>query len=180
MSSLQRLIITSDLTAAGFKSVCDLAPLQLPAANNFMDYIGGLCGGNYMALLSFNVGMVYASGTVTVTSTGPTNGQTALIAGYTLTAKTSGADPTAGEFNISATASVVATGIAAAINAVVGLKSLVSASASLGVVTVTSLVLGTPGNGLKFANTNLSNTTFSGSGVLASGSDGTAYSVDLR
>lgn len=178
--SLQTLVINSDLSAAGFSSVCDLSPLQLPAANNFQNYISGLCGGNYMALLSFNVGVVAASGTITVASTGPTNTQTCLIAGYTLTAVTSGATPANGEFNISATAATVATGIAAAINAVVGLKTLVSASAALGVVTVTSASLGTPGNGVKFANGNLSNTTFSGSGFLASGSDGTAYSVDLR
>lgn len=180
MSSLQRLVITSDLTAAGFKSVCDLAPLQLPAANNFLDYIGGLCGGNYMAKLDFNVGIVAASGIITIASTGPTNTQTCLIAGYTLTAVTSGATPANGEFNISATPATVATGIATAINAVVGLKSLVSAVAALGVVTVTAASLGTPGNGIKFGNTNLANTTFTGSGFLANGSDGTSYTVDLR
>ena len=60
--SLTRLIINSDLSAAGFKSVCDLAPLQLPAANNFVDYLSGLTGGNYMGLLSFKVGAVQAAG----------------------------------------------------------------------------------------------------------------------
>lgn len=180
MSSYTRLLITSDLDAAGFKSVCDLAPGQLPALNNFIDYCGALAGGNQAALLEFDVGMVAASGTITVTSTGPTNGQTATVAGYTLTAKTSGAVAADGEFNISATPATVATGIAAAINAVVGLKSLVSASAASGVVTVTSLALGTPGNGVIFTNVDLSNTTFSGSGFLASGSEGTGYDLDLR
>lgn len=179
--SITRLVITNDLTTDGMKSQCDLAPGQLPALNNFIDYCGALAGGNQMALLEFDMGMVAASGTITVTSTGPADSETGTIAGYTLTAKTSGAVPANGEFNISATPATVATGIAAAINAVVGLKSLVSAAVTgTGVVTVTSLALGTPGNGIKFVDVNLANTAFSGSGFLASGSDGTAYDLDLR
>lgn len=178
--SLQRIIINTALSVDGFKSECDLAPGQLPALQNLENYLAALSGGNQSALLSVNVGIVAASGTITVASTGPADSETALIAGYTLTAKTSGAVPANGEFNISATPATVATGIAAAINAVVGLKSLVSASANGAVVTVTSLAVGTPGNGVKFANTNLANTTFSGSGALASGSDGTAYALDFR
>lgn len=179
--SITRLVITNDLTADGFKSVCDLAPGQLPALNNFIDYCGALGGGNQMALLEFDVGMVAASGTITVTGAGPADSETASIAGYTLTAKTSGAVPANGEFNISATPATVATGIALAINSVVGLLSLVSAAVTgTGIVTVTSKALGTPGNGIKFADVNLANVAFSGSGVLASGSDGTAYDLDLR
>lgn len=175
-----RLVITNDLTTAGMQSICDLAPGQLPALNNFIDYCGALTGGNQSANLSFKMGIVAASGTITVASTGPANTQTALIAGYTLTAVTSGANPVNGEFNINATPATVATGIALAINSVVGLKSLVTAVALGAVVTVTSQPLGVQGNGVKFANTNLANTTFSGSGFLASGSDGTAYDLDLR
>jgi hypothetical protein len=179
--SITRLVITNDLSAAGMKSVCDLAPDQLPALNNFIDYCGALAGGNQMALLEFDVGMVAASGTITVTSTGPANNETAGIAGYTLTAKTSGAVAANGEFNISATPATVATNIAAAINAVAGLSSLVSAAVTgVGIVTVTSRALGTPGNGIKFADVDLANVAFSGSGVLANGSEGTGYDLDLR
>ncbi len=180
MSTTTRLVITSDLTTEGFKSQCNLEPGQLPALNNFIDYCAALGGGNQMALLEFDVGMVAASGTITVTSTGPANSETGTIAGYTLTAKTSGAVAANGEFNISATPATVATGIAAAINAVAGLSSLVSASASLGVVTVTSRALGTPGNGISFIDVNLANTAFTGSGFLTGGSEGTGYDLDLR
>lgn len=175
--SLQRLIINSDLSAVGFKSVCDLSMGGLDATNNFLDYIGGLTGGNYMALLSFAVGAVQASGTITIASTGPTNNQTCTIAGVTFTAKTSGAVPANGEFNISATPATVATNLAAAINAVTSLSGVVSATSLLGVVTVTAAVPGTIGNGIVMANVNLSNTTFV---TLANGSNGTAYSIDLR
>ncbi len=175
--SLQRLIINSDLSAVGFKSVCDLSMGGLDAANHFMDYIGGLTGGNFMALLSFAVGAIQASGTITVTSTGPTNGQTCTIAGVTFTAKTSGAVPANSEFDISATPATVAANIVTAINATVALSGVVSATSALGVVTVTAAIPGTVGNGIVIVNVNLSNTSFV---TLANGDNGTTYSIDLR
>ncbi len=177
MSSLQRLIINSDLSVAGFKSVCDLSMGGRDAANNFASYIGGLLGGNYMALLSFQIGAVQAAGTITIASTGPTNTQTATIAGVTFTAVTSGAVPASSQFNISATPSVVATSLALAINSTVALQGVVSAVAVSGVVTVTAVVPGTIGNGLVMANVNLSNTTIVS---FTAGSNGTSYSIDMR
>lgn len=173
--SLQRLVINSDLSAAGFKSVCDLSMGGSDALNNFLAYMGGLLGGNYMALLSFNLGAVQAAGTVTFASTGPTNGQTCTIAGVTFTAVTSGA--TGNQFNISATPATVAANLAAAINASTSLSGIVTATSLLGVVTVTSVVPGTIGNGLVMANVNLSNTTIVS---FAGGDNGTAYSIDMR
>jgi hypothetical protein len=173
--SLQRLIINSDLSAVGFKSVCDLSMGGNDALNNFADYIGGLLGGNYMALLSFAVGAVQASGTVTFASTGPTNGQTCTIAGVTFTAVTAGA--TGNQFNISATPATVAANLVTAINASTSLSGIVTASSVLGVVTITSVVPGTIGNGIVIANVNLSNTTFV---TLSGGDNGTAYSIDMR
>lgn len=173
--SLQRLIINSDLSAAGFSSVCDLSPLQLPAANNFLDYIGGLCGGNYMALLSFAVGAVQASGTFTVSAGGSANGQVGTLLNANLSAVTSGADPALGQFNISATAATQAASMVIAINTFIGTKVL--ASNLLGVVTVVALVPGVVGNGLQISAGNLANVA---AGAFASGSDGTAYAVDLR
>ncbi len=177
--SQQKILINTDLSVDGFKSVCDLAPGQLPALNNLIDYMGALAGGNQMATLLCNVGIVAASGTVTIASTGPTNSQTMSLAGYTLTAVTAGADPTLGQFNISATPATVATGLAAAINGMTGLKNLCSATAAGAVVTVSYAQGGAIGNSVKIANVNLSNTTVSGSGFLASGSDGTAYTLSF-
>lgn len=173
--SLQRLIINSDLTAAGFSSVCDLSPLQLPAANNFLDYIGGLCGGNYMALLSFQVGAVQATGLLTVSAGGSANDQAGTILNVTLTGKT--ASTANNEFTVSATASVQAANMAAAINASTSLAGKVTATAALGVVTITSVVPGLMSNGLQLSAGNLANTVAT---AFAGGSDGTGYSVDLR
>jgi len=159
--------------------VCDLSPGQLPALNNLIDYMGALSGGNQMASLSINVGLVAASGTVTIASTGPTNSQTMGLNGYVLTAVTSSANPVLGQFNISATPATVATGLAAAVNGMTGLKELCSAVANGAVVTISYKQGGALGNSVKFANVNLSNASFSGSGTLASGSDGTAYTLSF-
>ena len=172
--SLMRIVLDSPLSAVGLKSVCDLAPGQLPALNNLLDYLGGVAGGNYMANLSILQGAVKASGTVTFASTGPTNGQTCTLFGVTFTAVTSGA--TGNQFNISATPATVAANIASAINAAASLAGIVTATSLLGVVTVRAVVPGKIGNGLVMANVNLSNTTISS---LANGSDGTAYTLDL-
>lgn len=172
--SLQRLIINSDLTAAGFISVCDLTPGQLVAANNFANYVHGLTGGNYMALLSFAVGAVQATATYTHTGTA-TNAQAGTLLNTTLTAVTSNANPALGQFNISATPTTQAASMVLAINSVLGTKVL--ATNALGVVTITALVPGVMGNGFQISAGNLSNVS---AGAWANGSDGTAYSVDLR
>lgn len=176
MSSLQRLIIDFQGTTADFKSICDLSPGQLPALNNFSDFIGGLLGGATQgALLSFAVGATQASGTVTFASTGPTNGQTCTIAGVTFTAVTSGA--TGNQFNISATPATVAANLASAINAASSLSGILTATSALGVVTVKPVVPGKIGNGIVMANVNLSNTTIVS---LTGGTDGTAYTIDME
>ncbi len=103
--------------------------------------------------------------TATITSTGTaTNSETMLVCNQTLTAETSGADPTLGQFNISGTVGTQAANIAKAINQLPALKNQVSATSSLGVVTVTSLVPGTIGNGLQISEslTNVTATAFAG------------------
>lgn len=174
--SLQRIVIdTGNLTAAGFKSVCDLSPGELDAAVNLQNYIGALCGGLQAASLSIKVGAVKATGTITSTGTAANN-ETMTICGQTLTAKTSGAVPASGEFNISGTVATQATNIAAAINAVPALVGVCSAVSLLGVVTVTAAVPGLIGNGLVMVDVNLANVAVSG---FANGSDGTSYTLAL-
>lgn len=176
MSSLQRLILTTDGTTADFKSQCNLAMGGLDAVNSFVDYVAGVTGGNLGgAKLEFQVGAVQASGTITFASTGPTNGQTGTICGVTFTAVN--ATPGDNEFIRSNTPAVNATNLAAAINASEDLAGIVTASANLAVVTVTCVVPGAIGNGLVMASVNWSNTTVVS---FAGGDDGTAYSIDLR
>lgn len=168
MSSLQRIILQSTQDANGFKSVCDLAPGQLPALNNLIDYLGGVSGGNYSAKLNILVGAVQALATFTFSSTGPTNGQTCTVGNTTFTAVTSGA--TANQFNISATPSVVAANFAAAINASTQHVGVTTAAAVGAVVTLTSVVPGLVGNALQLAVGTLSNTAVV---AFAGGTSGT-------
>jgi hypothetical protein len=118
----------------------------------------GITGSAPAVAISILGNMVAASGTITSAGAATAN-QTMTVAGQTLTAKTSGAVPANGEFNLSATVGTQATNIAAAINAVVALSGIVTATAALGVVTVTSSVAGVIGNGLVMANVNLGNVT---------------------
>lgn len=176
MPSLVRLVIESNGTAADFKSQCNLAMGGLGAANNFVDYLGGLTGGNLSgASLAFQVGATKATGTVTFSSTGPTNGQTCTLFGVTFTAVTSSA--TGNQFNINATPATVASNFATAVNAATSLSGIVTASALLGVVTLSAVVPGKIGNGLVMANVNLSNTVFV---TLANGADGTATTINMK
>lgn len=175
MSSLQRLVITSNGTALDFKSFCNLAPGQIPALNNFIDYLGGISAGAIQgAALAFKVGAVQASGTITQTSTGAANSQTCTICGITFTAKTSGA--TGNEWNRDNDVSISAANLAAAINASASLTGIVTATALVGVVTVKAVVPGLIGNGLVMANVNLANTTIVS---FAAGTDGTAYNLNF-
>lgn len=173
MPSFQRLVIDSTGSAADFTSQCDLRPGGLDAVNNFANYIQGLAGGAEIgASLSFNVGAVKASGTVTFASTGPTAAQTCTVAGQTITAVASGA--VQNQFNVSATPATVAANFAAAINASTNLQNIVTASALGAVVTVSASTPGKMGNGMAMANVNLANTTIVS---FAGGSDGTAYLI---
>lgn len=176
MSSLQRLIITSQGTTNDFKGQCSLVQGQLPALNNFIDYLGGLSGGNVNgATLAFQVGAVKAAGTLTVAAGGSANNETCTICNVTFTAKTSGA--TGNQFNISATAATQAASMVTAINASASLAGMVTATAALGVVTITAIVPGLVGNAIQLSAGNLANVTL---GAMASGADGTAYTLNLN
>lgn len=171
--SYANILLTSSLTAVGLGSVLDLSPGQLPALQNLENFFSGLSGGNQMGLLSVNVGAVQA--TATLTSTGAASAaETLTIANVVFTARASGA--TGNEFNVSATVGTQATNIAAAINASSNLTGIVTASAALGVVTLTAVQPGIGGNGLQISET-LTNVALS---AFAGGSNGTSYSLDFR
>ncbi len=173
--SLQRLVInTGNSTAADFKSVCDLSPGDLPANQNLENYIGALSGGNQSALMEMKVGAVQATATI-VNAAAAVAAETMSLLNITLTARA--ADPAANEFVLSATPATQAANIAAAINSSASFTGKVTAAVtSGGTVTVTSVVPGVMGNGLQISEsmTGVTVTQFT------SGSDGTAYTIDLR
>lgn len=126
-------------------------------------YIDGLANSAfYYSTVTEGVGAVQASATFTVSSTGPTNGQIGTLVNQNLTARTAGAVPTNGEFNINASPTVVATGIALAINSFAATSALVTATSALGVVTITAKHAGSTGNGLQISAGNWSNVVAAG------------------
>lgn len=91
-------------------------------------------------------GGVSAAGTVTFTGR-PVADEVLTICNTTLTAKDSGANGTT-QFNTDASVvATTATNLAACINANTTLNKQVSATSSLGVVTITALIPGVVGNG---------------------------------
>lgn len=134
-------------------------------------YIDGLGDGAfYFNTVTEDVGAIQATGTLTVSSTGPTAGQMGTVVNQNLTAETSGANPALGQFNINASPTIVAAGIALAINSTPAMSSVVTATSALGVVTITAKHAGNTGNGLELSAGNLSNVAASG---FAGGSQGT-------
>lgn len=173
-SSLSTIVLTAgDMSADALKSVINFAEKK-EGTLQLADFITSMAAGVHVGSMSCRVGATQATGTLTVSSSGPLNNETAVVAGTTITAKTSGAVAANGEFNINADATVVATGIALAINSVAALIGVVSATSALGVVTITSSVPGLLGNGLILteAMTNVAAVAFSG------GTNGTVYTLD--
>ena len=173
MSSYIRLVVTSPLTVPGLTSVLDFAPGNLPALQNFENYIGALAGGNQSATLRFKVGAIQATATITSTGTA-TAAQTMTLGNVTLTAVASA--PAANQFVVSATPATQATNLAACINASASFTGKFTAVAVLGVVTVTAIVPGLIGNALQIVNVNLGNVTVA---AFANGTDGTATTMTL-
>ncbi len=176
MSSQVRIDLTIPVNEETFRS--KTLPISSDARRSFdglSSHFGSIAGATYSGKVHEVTGAVQSTGLLTVTSTGPTNGETATVANVTLTAETSGADPTMGQFNISATPATVATGIALAINSTPAFAGIVTATSTLGVVTITSVAPGTVGNGLELAEsmTNVTATAFSG------GVDGHTYDYNI-
>lgn len=136
-------------------------------------YVDGLSNGNfYFTSVLEQIGAIQATATITSTGTA-SNNETMSVCNQTLTAKTSGADSTAGEFNISGTVATQATSIALAINSTVAIAAFLTATSSLGVVTVTAKAAGTIGNAYQMSEA-LSNVTVT---QFTGGTNGTAVTL---
>lgn len=140
------------------------------------DWFRGIAVGAYRGTVITRVGAVKATATWTFASTGPAADETVTICGTTFTAKSSGA--TGDQWNRSDTVATSAANLAAAINASATAKvtGAVIASSALGVVTVTSLVPGTVGNGIEISAGTAANTTLS-SGGFTGGTNGTSHTL---
>lgn len=153
--------------------------LQLNVAANQVDdenldkMIGDMIDGSQRSYTKISTGSVQASAAFTSTGSA-SNNETASVLNQTLTAKTSGAVPANGEFNISGTVAVQAANIALAINSLATLVGKVTATSALGVTTVTAVQPGVSGNGFQISES-LTNVTVS---QFSAGSDGTQVAIN--
>ncbi len=114
------------------------------------------------------IGVVGATGTVTFSSTGPTNTETMTIANVTITAVSG--TPSGNQIKTNASATTVASELAALVNSSSSFTGIVTATSALGVVTLTAVTSGLIGNGIELSAGNFANTAVVG---FSGGSDGT-------
>lgn len=175
--SITNIVITTVDTAAMVLDQLDPQPnADSPASlDRLARYIDGLANSAfYYTTVTEGVGAIQATATFTVSSTGPTNGQIGTVVNQNLTAETSGANPALGQFNINASPTVVAAGIALAINSTPAISALVTATSSSGVVTIVAKHAGSTGNGLEISAGNWSNIVAAG---FSGGSGGTVVTL---
>lgn len=162
-------IVTSQFQAADAQAISQFQVCALDASGRLIPWDGSEFG--------------YATGTVTFTGA-PAADETMVIGTATITAKTSGAVASSGQFNIGATVTETATNLAALINGTpdatdqnssyptYGNAPLantgVTANSAAGVVTLHSIVPGTAGNSIVLTEA-MANTAVSGSGTLTTG-----------
>lgn len=171
MASKVRMDLSIPVSEATF--VARTRPMNTDSRRSFNglgNYLSAIAGDPYVGSMHMVTGAVQATATITSTGTA-SNNETASIANQTLTAKTSGAVPASGQFNISGVVATQAANIALAINSIVALSGVVTATSALGVVTITAVAPGIIGNGLQISES-LSNVTAT---AFASGADGTTY-----
>lgn len=170
MASQIEMTLSIPVSEATFQA--RVRPMNSDARRSFNglgNYMSALAGDPYIGYMRMITGAVVASGLITFTGR-PVADETLSVLNTTLTAKDSGANGTT-QFNTAVSNTTTATNLAACINANTTLNKQVVATSALGVVTITSLIPGTIGNGLQLseAMTTTAATAFSG------GVNGTIY-----
>lgn len=173
MSSKSVLVIGSNLSVAGFSSICDLEVGGKDALRQLTNFFQGVAGGLRKADLTVNVGALSSDGYLTVAAGGSVAAQACTICNITLTGRASA--PATNEFVVSATAATQATNMANAINASASFTGKVVASTLLGRLILTAVTPGVFGNSFQLSAGNLANVTVGR--AFTNGSNGTTYTL---
>jgi phage tail sheath gpL-like len=148
-------------------------------ANGFMNFFRGLKAGIYpssIEMVTSATALVRASGTCTVASIQADD--TITINGTTITGKASPSGES--QFDSDGSDTVVATAVAACINAHSDLTGLVTATSSGAVVTISAAVMGKIGNCITLASSNGTRLAVSAARLASgAGMDGSAVSYSL-
>ncbi len=176
MSSKVRIDLTVPVNEATF--LAKTLPMNTGPHRSFTglsSYFEAIAGAVYAGKVHEVTGAVAAYGLITSTGTA-TDGDTMTVANVTLTAKTTGADYTDGEFDISGTVGTQATNIARAINSTSDFAGIVTATHALGVVTVTADAPGALGNGIELDLGTMHNMSVT---AFAHGDDGHTFDFNV-
>ncbi len=176
MSSQVRIDLTVPVNEATF--LAKTLPMNTGPHRSFTglsSYFEAIAGAVYSGKVHEVTGAVSAYGLITSTGIA-TDGDTMTVANVTLTAKTSGAVPADGEFDISATVGVQAANIALAINSDPDFAGIVTATSALGVVTITADAPGAMGNGIELDLGNMDNMSVT---AFAHGDDGHTFDYNV-
>jgi acetylglutamate kinase len=117
------------------------------AAVKLVDYVQKCVSGSRAGVVQTRINAVKAAGTITLSSHVATD--TVTVNGISFACVASGA--TGAQYNVGADDTATAVALAAALNANTTLDGMIIATASLGVVTVTSLIPGEIGNAMTIA-----------------------------
>jgi phage tail sheath gpL-like len=148
---------------------------SLDSVDRISRYFDGIANGAfYFTSIQEDIGAVYATDTITISSTGPTNGQVMTVAGLDITAVSG--TPSGDQVKTNASATVVATEVAALLNSSATWAGIVTATSALGVVTVKAALPGTMGNFVPVDAGNWSNTVVA-TPLLAGGTQGTVVTL---
>ena len=170
MASLTRIVVESRASTAEIAAfIRPLTNDRSASLGRLSNWLRGFAGGVRLGSVELCTGAVKATASITVTGD-ITATETFTLNGQAFTARASGA--VVNEFNVAAgnvttTAANIAAAILASDNA--NVTGAVTATSALGVVTITCLVPGTVGNGLRLSEslTNATRVDFAG------GSNGT-------
>ncbi len=176
MSSMIRIDLTIPSNEATF--LAKTLPISSDARRSFdglSSHFASIAGATYSGKVHEVTGAVQAYGLITSTGTA-TAADTMTVANVTLTAETSGADYTMGQFDISGTVGTQATNIARAINSTPAFSGIVTATHALGVVTVTSVTPGLIGNGIELDLGTMHNMSVT---AFAHGADGHTFDFNV-
>lgn len=171
--SKQLILIDTELSEAGFKSVCPMEGGPIERLQSLENYLVALQGGNQSADTTMKTGAVSATAKFTCGAGGSTAAQAMTLLNVTLTAVAS--NPGQNQFVPSATQATQAQNMVDAINASTTLSPRVTATRDGADVVITAKTPGSMGNGLQIALGNLANV--SSLVAFAGGSDGTEYQL---
>lgn len=163
MAKFTLTVSVDNLSATDLANLIPVDKKANPAVNGAVNLISAVASGARQGYIEVETGVAYSSFTLTCAqASAVATTDEFTIGSMTFSSVASGADATAGEWELGASNAAMATNIAAAINGITENAGIMTATASGAVVTVTLNVPGAAGDEIALTET--------GNGITLSGS----------